>query len=228
VTVRTGRDAGAAARAWVGRDAYHLMCKAFVRAEVFNVSPSTSGTAIECWREAQHKHVTQDAEKIPAFVPVFMDTSAAAEHVLATVGRDSAGHRLAVSTDAGPGRTIGLVRLADLSRSWGPILGWSEDFDGQRVWTPPAPLPVIELNHMIDAARLHHGAHRTEARLVERALVAENLLDRKWVDGWFGHRSVLAYAGWQRRCGYTGTAANGIPGRDSLTRLGQRHGFRVK
>jgi hypothetical protein len=227
VTVRTGHDAGAAARAWIGRDAYHLMCKAFVRGEVFNVVPSTSGTAIECWREAQHKHVTQDPESIPAFVPVFMDTSAAAEHVLVTVGRDTAGHRLAVTTDGGPGHTIALVRLATLAASWGPILGWSEDFDGQRVWTPPAPLPVVELEHIIDTVRRQHGEYRAEGRIVERALAAEGLLDQKWVDGWMGARTRTAYAAWQKRLGYTGASANGVPGRDSLTRLGHAHGFRV-
>lgn len=228
MTVRTGRAAGDAARSWVGRDAYHGMCKAFVRGEVFNVDPSRSATAIEAWHEAEHKHLVTDPEKVPAFVPVFMDTAATAEHVAATVGRDSTGHRLCVSTDAGPGRTIGLVRLADLARSWGPILGWAEDLDGQRVWTPPPPRPVVELAHIVDAARLHHGAHRTEARIVERALTAEGLLDRKWVDGWFGARSVTAYARWQHRLGYTGAQANGIPGRTSLTKLGQLHGFRVK
>jgi hypothetical protein len=194
---------------------------------VFNVVPSTSGTAIECWREAQHKHPTQDAESIPAFVPCFMDTSATAEHVLVTVGRDSSGHRLAVTTDGGPGHTIALVRLADLARAWGPIIGWTEDLDGQRVWTPPVALPVVELEHIIDSVRLQHGAYRAEGRIVERALSVEGLLDRKWVDGWMGARTRTAYAAWQKRLGYTGPAANGIPGRDSLTKLGARHGFRV-
>lgn len=226
MTVRTGHEAGLWFRSQVGKAEFHLMCKAFVRTG-FNVIPSTSQTAIECWREAQHKHPTQDAESIPAFVPVFLDTSAAAEHVVGTVGRDSAGHRLCVSTDAGPNHTIGLVRLATLAAEWGPIIGWTEDLDGQRIWTPPVVLPTVALAHMVDAANLHHGAYRPEARLVERALAAEGLLDRKWVDGWYGPRSVAAYAGWQRKLGYTGAAANGIPGHDSLTRLGHRHGFRV-
>jgi hypothetical protein len=226
VTVRTGAEAGAWFRAQVGKAEFHLMCKAFVRTGL-NVTPSTSGTAIECWREAQHKHPTQDPESIPAFVPVFMDTSASAEHVLFTVGRGAAGHRLAVTTDGGPGHTIALVRLADLAHSWGPIIGWTEDLDGQRIWTPPAPRPVVRLAHMIDAAQQHHGAYRPEARLVERGLVAEGFLDRRWLDGYFGPRSVTAYGKWQRHLGYTGSAANGIPGRDSLTKLGNRHGFRT-
>lgn len=234
MTVRTGAAAGAAAREWIGRDAYHLMCKAFVRAEVFNVVPSRSGTAIEAWREAEHKHHVSDPEKIPAFVPVFMDTSAAAEHVLVTVGRGGAGHRLAVTTDGGPGHTIALVRLADLARSWGPILGWSEDLDGQRIWTPPAATPSIVLANVVDAA-LHEGDRTGDAPLhpravgyVERALVAERLLSPSHVNGRFGVRKRWAYAAWQKRLGFSGSDANGVPGRISLTKLGQRHGFKVR
>lgn len=232
MTVRMGRDAGAAARSWVGRDAYHLMCKSFVRGAVFNVDPSRSGTAIEAWHETVHKHEVHDPEKVPAFVPVYLDTSNTAEHVAATVGRDSTGHRLVVSTDAGPNHTIGLVRLATLA-TWGPILGWGEDLDGQRVWNPPAVTPTIELANVIDAA-LHEGdrtgdppLHPRAVGYVERALVAERLLSPSHVNGRFGVRKRWAYAMWQKRIGFSGADANGVPGRISLTKLGQRHGFKV-
>lgn len=134
--VRTGKDAGDWALAQVGHAKFSGLCKAFVRT-AFNVNPSQSGTAIEAWREAKHKHRETVADKIPAYVPVYMDTAASAEHVVITVGKDKDGHRLCVSTDAGPGKTIGLVRLDRLAASWGPILGWAEDMDGQRVYTAP-------------------------------------------------------------------------------------------
>lgn len=137
---RTGKAAGDWFHAQVGRDAYHNMCKAFVRTG-FDVEPSRSLTAIECFTEAQFKHLTHDPESVPAYVSVFLDTGNPAEHAVATVERDREGHRLCVSTDAGPGSTIGLVRLADLVRGWGPLLGWTEDLDGQRIWTPPPPPP---------------------------------------------------------------------------------------
>ena len=57
--------------------------------------------------------------------------------------------------------------------------------------------------------------------LVERALKAEHLLDSQWVDGYFGTKTVTAYAAWQRSLGYSGLAANGLPGRTSLTTLGE-------
>ncbi|HEY5837180.1 MAG TPA: peptidoglycan-binding protein LysM, partial [Streptomyces sp.] len=46
-------------------------------------------------------------------------------------------------------------------------------------------------------------------------------------DGSFGTRTRDAYAAWQRHCGYTGPAADGIPGKASLARLGEKHGFKV-
>jgi peptidoglycan hydrolase-like protein with peptidoglycan-binding domain len=55
---------------------------------------------------------------------------------------------------------------------------------------------------------------------VERALVAKGLLKSSLVDGHFGSSTVSAYAAWQRRLGYSGLGANGIPGPTSLTKLG--------
>lgn len=72
--------------------------------------------------------------------------------------------------------------------------------------------------------------HPADVRLVEEALAAEGLLERRYVDGSFGTRTIAAYAAWQRsRSGgsYRGRDADGVPGRASLTRLGDRHGFTV-
>jgi hypothetical protein len=40
------------------------------------------------------------------------------------------------------------------------------------------------------------------------------------VDGWFGNETADAYAGWQIQLGYSGLAANAIPGPSSLAELG--------
>jgi peptidoglycan hydrolase-like protein with peptidoglycan-binding domain len=56
--------------------------------------------------------------------------------------------------------------------------------------------------------------------LVERALRDRNLLDDRWVDGYFGTTTIAAYAEYQRSLGYSGLDANGLPGRTSLTKLG--------
>ncbi|MET8629019.1 peptidoglycan-binding protein [Kitasatospora sp. NPDC004669] len=92
---------------------------------------------------------------------------------------------------------------------------------------------TVSLAHVVAAARSDPGAeqgHRTygaEVAIVEQALADEGLLEQRWVDGSFGSRTVTAYAGWQRWCGYTAGAADGIPGWDSLHRLGAAQDFAV-
>ncbi len=62
---------------------------------------------------------------------------------------------------------------------------------------------------------------RCSVLAVERALRAKHLLARRWVDGYFGTKTIAAYAGWQRSLGYRGLAANGLPGKTSLRKLGR-------
>ena len=96
------------------------------------------------------------------------------------------------------------------------------------------PVPrTVSLAHLVTAARTDPDAeqgHRTygdEVRIVEQALADEGLLDPAWVDGSLGTMTLEAYAGFQRRLGYEGDDADGIPGQRSLTELGDRHGFTV-
>jgi hypothetical protein len=99
---------------------------------------------------------------------------------------------------------------------------------------PPTPAkPKVSVAHLVYAARHDpaaaqgHTTYRDEVLVVEKALHAEGLLATQYVDGSFGTRSVTAYAALQRRYGYSGAAADGIPGKSSLTRLGNAHGFTV-
>ena len=91
---------------------------------------------------------------------------------------------------------------------------------------------TVSLAHIVAAARrdpsLPQGGttYRAEVLIVERALAAEHLLDWHWVDGSFGTMTVNAYASWQRQDG-VGGPYDGIPGIQSLTDLGARHGFDV-
>jgi peptidoglycan hydrolase-like protein with peptidoglycan-binding domain len=62
---------------------------------------------------------------------------------------------------------------------------------------------------------------RTSVLAVEQALQAQNVLAARWVDGYFGTETVAAYVRFQTSLGYTGIAANGLPGKASLTTLGQ-------
>lgn len=96
--------------------------------------------------------------------------------------------------------------------------------------------PTVSLSKLIEAAR-KDGARKqggttpgaaASVKLVEQALMKEGLLNRKWAsDGSFGTITVAAYSSWQRRLGYRGRDADGIPGRASLEKLGAKYGFRV-
>lgn len=101
----------------------------------------------------------------------------------------------------------------------------------------PAPVkpavPKVSLAHVVAAARKDppavqgHTTYKAEVLLVEKALKAEGLLAAAYVDGSFGSLTVNAYARWQKRLGYSGSAADGIPGMTSLKKLGAKHGFGV-
>ncbi|MER6064821.1 hypothetical protein ABT167_27340 [Streptomyces sp. NPDC001792] len=106
-------------------------------------------------------------------------------------------------------------------------------------WSPPAEraaIPSVSLAHVVFAAKHDpaaaqgHTSYRADVLLVERALHAEGLLAAVWVDGSFGSKTVDAYAAWQRSPaggGFSGKAADGIPGKTSLKLLAARHGFTV-
>ncbi|MFD5577291.1 N-acetylmuramoyl-L-alanine amidase [Streptomyces pseudogriseolus] len=93
--------------------------------------------------------------------------------------------------------------------------------------------PVVDLSQLVAAARANPratGQPVTYAgvRTVEAALVDEGLLAKRYSDGHYGTTTISAYSAWQRRLSYRGKDADGIPGKTSLVKLGQRHGFDVK
>lgn len=98
---------------------------------------------------------------------------------------------------------------------------------------PTTPtVPSVDLSQAIQAAKTDPPRSGTPVsyagvKVIESALNREGLLDGNLVDGHFGTSTVQAYAAWQRRLGYHGSDADGIPGNTSLTRLGNKYGFRV-
>lgn len=92
--------------------------------------------------------------------------------------------------------------------------------------------PVVDLSKLVSAAKSNPPAKGTPVtysgvRTVEDALVREGLLSADRADGHYGSDTVSAYAKWQKRCGYTGKDADGIPGATTLKRLAVKHGFTV-
>ncbi|MFF7191805.1 endolysin [Streptomyces sp. NPDC008222] len=97
----------------------------------------------------------------------------------------------------------------------------------------PTTKPKVSLAHVVYAAQHDpqaaqgHTTYRAEVLLVEQALKAEGLLSSQYVDGSFGTLTVTAYKAWQKRLGYSGSDADGIPGQTSLSKLAAKHGFTV-
>lgn len=92
----------------------------------------------------------------------------------------------------------------------------------------PTSPPTVSLARVVAAARRDPSAkqgtalHRSDVLLVEQALAQLGWLNRAWVDGSFGTRTITAYRLLQKHLGYAGVDADGIPGDRSLTWLGAR------
>ena len=99
--------------------------------------------------------------------------------------------------------------------------------------TPAPSVPVLALDHVIAAVALDSAdSNPTDrvnygdpagSRALEQAL-ADLGYDPGPIDGSLGTSFKRAYARWQRRLGYSGADADGIPGRASLVELGNRTG----
>lgn len=144
--------------------------------------------------------------------------------------RGHCGHQHVPENDHGdPGALPMAEILAAASKGSGTSSGGASSNPGGS----SSATPKVSLAHIVAAARKDpsaaqgHTTYRTEVLVVERALAAEGLLSKAYVDGSFGTKSVTAYAALQRRYGYRGADANGIPGMASLTRLGKANRFTV-
>jgi hypothetical protein len=90
--------------------------------------------------------------------------------------------------------------------------------------TGTADMEMVVLAAQCDPVKADTGltpGAAASVRLVEQALVTEGLLAAQYVDGHFGTATRTAYGRWQESLGYQGAAANGLPGRASLTALAQ-------
>lgn len=131
------------------------------------------------------------------------------------------GHQHVPENDHGDPGAFPMQRILELAR------GGASTPPGENP-APPSGKPRVSLAHIIAAAKADPSApqgsakYRAEAKLVEAALSDAGHLDARWVDGSFGTKTISAYAAFQRRLGYSGAGADGIPGKHSLTWLAQK------
>jgi peptidoglycan hydrolase-like protein with peptidoglycan-binding domain len=92
--------------------------------------------------------------------------------------------------------------------------------------------PVINMERLLAAAQLdqYRPGNRHTAGAVKSVKRVQRQLRRRGirvaVDGNFGGQTMNGYARWQRRLGYSGLDASGMPGETSLKRLAGKR-FRV-
>jgi hypothetical protein len=211
------------------------MCQAFSRECVG--ANGWAGSALAAWHAIPASHRHGGTPRAGSIVYFDNGHNTGFGHAVFCVGANAC-----YSTDIVRHGKVDLVPLSLIHSRWGMRqLGWID-------WTPsgaislkpsavahPATRPTVDLSLLQLAARQDPPAaqgHRTPGAagsvvLVERALSHEGLLTAKYVDGSYGTLTKTAYAGWQRKLGYTGKDADGIPGATSLGRLGTKYGFRV-
>ena len=213
MSIRTGNDAIEVARKMAVYNTYvHYGTCLMQTRQYFNVS-SLYPDAATGWRNAKYRHPTQDVNKIPRGVPIWWTGGSSGYGHVAI----STGNGYCYSTDFNRIERVSKVRINDITNSWGlQFQGWTNDINGVTVYKP-AERPIIHLSHV-------------KPKHTSRDILAlKRVLKKKGFKGmvlipYFGNGLRKAYAGYQKRLGYKGEAADGTPGRDSLRKLG----FRVR
>ena len=88
-----------------------------------------------------------------------------------------------------------------------------------------AALPTVDMARVLAAAQVEPRcgqraglSDNTSTIRVQSALKAKGISTT--ADGWYGNGTTSSYTTWQRKLGYGGIDANGLPGVTSLTKLG--------
>lgn len=148
---RTGQDAIDWGRRQITQPSqdWYRLCKMFVRL-CFAVPSDGTPDAGKAWDNAKHRHFERDPMKIPEAVPVFWELPSVADHVTISTGNGQC-----LTNDFRRRGKIDVAGIDEITRGWGAtLLGWTEDIDGVRIWTPPAqPEPEPDDPNRIQKAR---------------------------------------------------------------------------
>jgi hypothetical protein len=193
-------------------------CLRWVR-EQFGVS-AYYRYAYQVWQNCPSKlrHVTSDAPP-RGTIALYRapGTSGYPGHIAISIGGG-----YIVSTDLPYSGRIGVVHYRAPERKWGlSYVGYTRWVNQRSVWAP-----FIDASNVAAVARKSRsrsglqsvwgppGVARVEYRLYRRGLLAKRRVNR-----WWNKYSTAAYAAWQRKCGYSSSDADGVPGLKTLRRL---------
>lgn len=102
-----------------------------------------------------------------------------------------------------------------------------EEIQKYRKVAPPTPPKRSEQKRKIKLTNVKMNLKNEDIRLVQEALKKEFPHAEIPTTGFFNNSTKLAYSKWQKKCGFHGDDADGLPGRDSLSKLGRKYGFLV-
>jgi hypothetical protein len=85
--------------------------------------------------------------------------------------------------------------------------------------TKPAPQPA-PAKPSVSLRNLQYGDKNSDVREVQQALIKKGYKIPAGATGYYGDQTKAAYRKWQQKLGYTGSDADGIPGKTSLEKLG--------
>lgn len=192
---------------------WHNQCLRFVRSACG--APAQGGYAYRAWQLAKHKHPND--RNPPAGVPMFFYGGVYGHTSL------SAYQGRTWSSDVIVDDQVRKTTIATIENKWGMrYLGWTEDVNGVRVRDIGEP--------HVSLSTVHKSIHRDQPYVgngtIARALHKEGYVGFTNGSKW-GRGKRRAYKKWQKKCGFGGTGADGIPGKMSLTKLGNKHHFKV-
>lgn len=170
-------------------------------------------TAASGWANAEFKHPREDGRDCPRGAPVWWTGgSRGAGHVAISVGGG-----VCISTDWKRAGRADYANINEITSRWGlDFKGYTNDVNGITVWKPA---PVKETVHL---SNLKAGKRHEDVKKVKRVLRKKGYKGFLVTSNKYGKGIQRAYSKYQRRLGYSGADANGIPGRTSLRKLGFR------
>lgn len=176
-------------------------------------APANTYDAATAWRQATHRHTTGTP---PLGAMVFW-----------TGGSRGHGH-IAVSDGGGyvwstdiirPGR-VDRVSIARLGATWGNLtyVGWTEDVNGVLITGFPTPPPLIT----VALKNLQPGVRHPDVAELQTALRRHGLatLNPSGVTGYYGTETQTMVTAFQRKQGWAGADADGLPGPKTCAFLG--------
>lgn len=201
----------ATARAWSKARKFVGVGECLATVRQYYAVPPKYLTAADSWQAAEHKHFAKSGIEVPRGAPVWWTGgSSGAGHVAISVGGG-----LCLSTDWKEPGKIDYARIDDITATWAlNFKGWTRELNDVVVWRPAPAGPVVHLSNLLPGRR-NDDVLALKKRLSEKGYKGFIVKSSK-----FGRGLKAAYAAYQRRLGYFGPNANGVPGKLSLEKLG--------